>query len=111
MKWYQKKYFFGWGNWKMLIIELLKVGSNKPGFFSQKRIHQGISFGILQWGMVYWLVKRMQSPEGMPATEFVIWAGIELTILGYVINEIQKEKRFNNDNNPDQSAGESEKSN
>lgn len=90
MKWYQKKYFFGWGNWKMLIIELLKVGSNKPGFFSQKRIHQGISFGILQWGMVFWLLKRVQD---MSMAEFVMWAGVELAICGYTINEIQKEKR------------------
>lgn len=95
MNYWQKyviKGFFGWENWKTLIIELLKIGSNKPGFFSQKRIHQGIAFGVLQWGCVYWLIKR--APE-MTTAEFLLWAGIEMAICGYVINQIQKEKLLN----------------
>ncbi len=85
----KKNYFFGWNNWKRLIKELLKVGSNQSGFFSQKRIHQGIAFGVLQWGCIYWLLKKH---DVMSTTDFLIWAGIEMAICGYVIHQIQKEK-------------------
>jgi len=84
-----KKYFFGWCNLKRLIIELLKIGSNRPSFFSQKRIHQGIAFGVLQWGMIYWLLNKSSV---MSTTDFLIWCGVEMAICGYVISQIQKEK-------------------
>jgi len=87
------KMFFGWTNLKWFIKELLKIGSNKESFFSQKRIHQFIAFGVMQWGCIYWMLDRTKhTTELMPASEFVLWAAVEAAVCGYTLNQIQKEK-------------------
>jgi hypothetical protein len=94
---FKKKYFFGWENIKWFIKELLKVGSNIPSWFSQKRLHQGISFAVMQWGCIYWMLDRTKhTVELMPASEFFIWASIEAVVCGYTLNQIQKEKVTDN---------------
>jgi hypothetical protein len=85
-----KKYFFGWTNLKWLIKELIEVYSSKPSYFSKKRLESGLAFITAQWGMIYWLIKNV---EAISASELAIWAGIEFAVAGYMVNQIQKEKK------------------
>jgi hypothetical protein len=85
-----KKYFFGWNNTKNLCIELLNMYSSKPSFFSKKRIESGIAFIIAQWGMIFFLLEKHSV---MTVSDLAIWASIEFAVSGYIVNQIQKEKR------------------
>lgn len=100
-----KKYFFGWDNWKFLIVELIKIGSNKPSYFSQKRMHEGAAMAILQAGMIFWLLIKYVDME---TSDFTVWCGVELLICGYQRNIIQKQKLtdklLKDENNSDESA-------
>jgi hypothetical protein len=86
-----KKYFFGWGNIKKFITEIIKIYSSKPSFFSKKRIESGIAFIIAQWGMIFYLLKKY--PD-LTMLDISMWAGIEFGISGYIIHQIQKEKKI-----------------
>ena len=85
-----KKYFFGWGNIKKVITEIIKIYTNKRSFFSKKRIESGIAFIIAQWGMVFYLLKKYPDLTMM---DISMWAAIEFGISGYIIYQIQKEKK------------------
>ena len=89
-----KKYFFGWENIKFALTEIIKIYSNKPSFFSKKRLESGIAFIIAQWGMIYFLLQKMPV---MTSSDLAIWAGIEFAVSGYIINQIQKEKKSSSD--------------
>ena len=89
-----KKYFFGWTNIKWVIKELTALYSGKDSHFSKKRIESGIAFLIGQWGMVYFLVNNTST---MTASDIVLWSGVEFAIAGYIVNQIQKEKKFENE--------------
>ncbi len=83
---------FCWNNVQFLIIELIKIGSNKPSFFSQKRIHQGIAYitFIFGWLMVlFYLISK----DNTPMSEFMLWAIPLLAVCGYYLNNTQKEKK------------------
>ena len=85
-----KKYFFGWGNIKKGISEIIKIYSTKKSFFSKKRIESGIAFIIAQWGMIFYLLKKY--PD-LTMVDISMWAAIEFGISGYIIHQIQKEKK------------------
>jgi len=87
-----KKYFFGWGNIKKVITEIIRIYSNKRSFFSKKRIESGIAFIIAQWGMIFYLLKKY--PD-LTMVDISMWAAIEFGISGYIIHQIQKEKKTN----------------
>ena len=87
-----KKYFFGWTNIKFVIKELVKIYSNEDSFFSKKRIESGIGFIIAEWGMIFFLLKKM---DEMDIMTFGGWAAIQFFVAGYIINQIQKEKKDN----------------
>ena len=84
------KTFIGWSNIKWLIKELINVYSNKKSFFSKKRIESGLAFMIGQFGMIYFLI---QNHANMTSSDLAIWAGIEFAVSGYMLNQIQKEKK------------------
>lgn len=84
-----KKYFFGWTNIKWIIRELVKIGSSEQSYFSKKRMESGIAFLVYQWGSIYYLVNKIDS---LVSGDFLLWAGIELTICGYIITQIEKSK-------------------
>jgi hypothetical protein len=86
----KKKYFFGWNNIKWAIKEVVNIYSSKKSFFSKKRIESGIAFVIAQWGMIFFLLENINK---MSTSDLFIWAGIEFTVSGYIINQIQKEKK------------------
>jgi hypothetical protein len=86
----KKKWFFGWSNIKFLIKELIKLYSNEPSYFSKKRVESGIAFIVGQWGMIYFLTQNI---DKLTTSDIAIWAGVEFAIAGYIINQIQKEKK------------------
>ena len=85
-----KKYFFGWGNIKKGITEIIKIYSEKPSFFSKKRIESGIAFIVAQWGMIFYLLKKY--PD-LTMTDLIMWATVQFGVSGYIIYQIQKEKK------------------
>ena len=94
-----KKYFFGWSNIKRAITEIIRIYSEKPSFFSKKRIESGIAFIIAEWGMVFYLLKKY--PD-LTMTDMVMWATIQFGVSGYMVYQIQKEKKSEKSNeNPE----------
>lgn len=77
------------GKVKWFFTELMNIYSNKPSFFSKKRIESGLSFFIGQIGMVVFLIFKIND---ISMGEFLLWASAEFTVAGYIINKIQKEK-------------------
>jgi hypothetical protein len=90
-----KKYFFGWSNIKRAITEIIRIYSEKPSFFSKKRIESGIAFIIAEWGMVFYLLKKY--PD-LTMTDMVMWATIQFGVSGYMVYQIQKEKKSEKSN-------------
>ena len=88
----KKKWFFGWTNVKWLIKELINLYTTKDSFFSKKRIESGIAFIIGQWGMIYFLTKNI---DKLTTSDITLWAGLEFAIAGYIVSQIQKEKKLN----------------
>ena len=84
-----KKLFFGWTNIKWIIKELTALYSGEASYFSKKRIESGVAFIVGQWGMIYFLINNNST---MTASDIVLWAGVEFAIAGYMVNQIQKEK-------------------
>ena len=87
-----KKVFFGWTNIKWLIKELVNLYSNSSSFFSKKRIESGIAFLVGQWGMIYFLIKNI---DKLSTSDITLWAGLEFAIAGYIVSQIQNEKKLN----------------
>lgn len=85
----KKKYFFGWGNFRWAIKNIILVYSGKKSYFSKKRLESGLGFVIAEWGMVFWLVNKHES---MVTSDFAIWASIQFFVAGYIINQIEKSK-------------------
>lgn len=85
------KYFFGWKNIKWFIKEIVNIYSDKKSYFSKKRIESGIGFVIAEWGMIYYILKKIDSMDMM---EFAGWATIQFFVAGYIIKQIQREKEI-----------------
>lgn len=77
------------------VKELIKMYSDSSSFFSKKRIESGIAFVTGQVGMLYFLFYHI---EKLTAPDVVLWAGVEFAIAGYIINQIQKEKKNETEN-------------
>ncbi len=95
----KKKWFFGWDNIKWFITEIGNIYSSKDSFFSKKRIESSIAFIVGQWGMIYWLAENHAK---LSASDVVLWSGVEFAMAGFIISQIQKEKKSNEEttNNP-----------
>ena len=94
-----KKYFFGWNNIKWFIKEFINIYSSGKSFFSKKRIESSIAFIIGQLGMILFLLVNVTT---MDTYDICLWAGVEFAIAGYMVNQIQKEKKVDKpeDNTP-----------
>lgn len=88
--------FFTWNNIKYGFREIVKIYSNQDSFFSKKRIESGIAFTIAQFCMVAFFVTHIDT---LTMGEFLLWAGTEFAVAGYIINQIQKEKATLNTTN------------
>ena len=75
---------------KWLKTEVLNMYSSRASFFSKKRVESGVAFLIGQWGMVFFLLEKHSA---MTTSDLAIWAGIEFAVSGYMLNQIQKEKK------------------
>lgn len=75
---------------KWFVSEIGKIYSNEDSYFSKKRIESGVAFVIGQWGMIYFLVKNITT---MTTSDVAIWSGVEFALAGYMISQIQKEKK------------------
>ena len=93
---------------KWVLRELMNIYSNKPSFFSKKRVESGIGFIIAEWGMVFFLLENIKI---MGMSGFALWASIQFFIAGYMVNQIQKEKNKINtdDSQNDQTSEETDK--
>ena len=89
----KRRYFFGVSRIEKLITELVNIYSDKPSYFSKKRIESGVAFVIAQYGMIDWFCAHYNI---MTSSDLAIWAGIEFAIAGYIINQIQKGKDTDN---------------
>ena len=85
----KEKWFFGWTNIKWFITEMMNIYTPKKSFFSKKRIESGIGFIIAEWGMIFYLLAKINT---MTMVDFAMWATIQFFIAGYIIRQIQKEK-------------------
>jgi hypothetical protein len=86
-----KNWFVSMGNRiKWLFTEIVNMYSATDSYFSKKRVESGVAFLIAQFGMVFFLIKKIES---MDVYELSIWAGMEFLIAGYTVNQIQKEKK------------------
>ena len=85
-----KKYFFGWENLKWFLKEILNMYSPTKSYFSKKRLESGFAFIIGQWGMIFFLLKKYDT---LSMTDFVMWVAVEMAIAGYMVHQIQKEKK------------------
>ncbi len=77
---------------KWFFQEIMKMYSAEESYFSKKRVESGIAFLIAQFGMIFFLVKKLDT---MDVYELSIWAGMEFLIAGYTVTQIQKEKKDN----------------
>ena len=84
-----KKYFFGWTNIKWFVREIVKVFSNEPSYFSQKRVHNTIAF-LSATGIILCFVWTHRAT--IQNSEILADAALLFTIAGYTVNHIQKEK-------------------
>jgi hypothetical protein len=85
-----KKYFLGWSNIKWVIKEFAKLYSDEKSYFSKKRIESGIAFLVGQGGMIYFLLTNI---DKLTTSDIALWAGVEFAIAGYIVSQIQKEKK------------------
>ena len=87
----RKKLFFGWTKIKWVISEISKLYSGEKSYFSKKRVESGIGFIIAQWGMIYFLTKKI---DVLSTSDLAVWAGIEFLVAGYTVTQIQSEKKL-----------------
>ena len=95
--------FFGSIGW--FFKELMKIYSNEPSYFSKKRVESGIGFVIAEWGMIYFILQKI---DNMTVTDFAIWASIQFVVAGYMVNQIQKEKATETSNSVDATMQENQ---
>ena len=93
------------GNIKWFFTELMKIYSTEPSYFSKKRVESGIGFVIAEWGMIYFILQKI---DNMVVTDFAIWASIQFVVAGYMVNQIQKEKTSDASNSVDATMQENQ---
>lgn len=72
-------------------IEIIKVYSTERSYFSKKRLESGIGLFIAEWGMIFWLIRKI---DVMNTYDFAIWASMQFLVAGYMVKQIQIQKQF-----------------
>ena len=91
--------FFGWSNFKWLIIEWGKTYSNKPSFFSRKRIESCILF-VGGFSTLYcYTLSRMAKAD---FAEILALTGAMFVYAGYTSQLIRKETKTEDLNKHDE---------
>lgn len=84
-----------WKNIIWFFTEMLNLWSDKPSYFSKKRVESSLSFIVAQIGMITYFIYHFHE---MDMYTLLMWAGAEFLIAGYSIAQIQREKK-NSPNN------------
>jgi hypothetical protein len=77
-------------NFQWFFTEIMKIYSTQDSYFSKKRVESGIGFVIAEWGMIFFLLSKY---ETMTMIEFGGWASIQFLVAGYMVSQIQSEKK------------------
>mgnify|MGYP003604275726 CR=1 FL=1 len=80
-----------WSQIKWFIKEIGKLYSNQESYFSKKRVESGIAFFVFIWGAIFFLIKKYSV---MSTSDFVLWATPVCLVSGYIISQIQSERKF-----------------
>lgn len=86
-----KKFFFGWGNIKFVIVELIKTFSNKPSFFASKRIERGLFVMSGLGSIVYYMIVNIHK---LSSGEVIALSSVLLACGGYLLKQTQAEKEL-----------------
>ena len=84
-----------WNRIQWLVTELVNTCSDKPSYFSKKRIQAWLLFDSGLGCMLYWFFTHV---DKMTYGEIIAFASVLFGAAGYQIQTIQKEKRFNKNN-------------
>lgn len=76
-------------NVSWFLKEIGKIYSGEKSYFSKKRIESGIAFIIAEWGMIYYMIVKIDT---FTSVELLTWASIQFCVAGYIVTQIQKEK-------------------
>ena len=87
-----RKFFFGWANIKFVIVELIKTFSNKPSFFSSKRIERALFVGTGMGSIVYYIIVNISK---LSSGEIIALSSVLLACGGYLLKQSQTEKITN----------------
>ena len=90
-----------WDYIKWIIRELIATCSDKPSYFSKKRIQSWILFDAGLFAMMFWLKNHHAKME---YGEIIAFASVLFAAAGYQISTIQREKRFNKKANKDKES-------
>lgn len=75
---------------KWFFKEIIKIYSAEDSYFSKKRIESGLAFIAAQFGMIYYLINKV---DHMTTQDIVLWSGAEFLVAGYNVYQIQSEKK------------------
>lgn len=84
-----KEPLFTYENFKFFIVELIKLGSTKPSYFSLKRVLIIHGWIIAQWGLIQWLCHNW---DVVDYVGIVAWSGVNLSSNIITTFFVQKEK-------------------
>lgn len=95
----KRKYFLGWTNIKWFIRELIATMSDKPSYFSKKRV-QGWMLFLTAWlSSLVWFTYHF---KGMEIGTLLAFTGTLFAYAGYQTVQIQLEKKQKNKTNADE---------
>lgn len=92
-----------WDYIKWVIKQLIATCSDKPSYFSKKRIQSWLLFDAGLGAMMWWLFEHIHT---MTYMEIIAFSSVLFGAAGYQISTIQKEKRFNKNLEKDKVPGE-----
>ena len=93
-----KKYFFGWANIKWFVKEIVNTLSDKPSYFSKKRVQGWMLFLSAYFSSMLWFIYHFR---GMDIGTLLAYVGTLFAYAGYQTIQIQREKK-NTKKEPDE---------
>jgi hypothetical protein len=102
VRWWHRKFFFGWQNFKWFFIEVLKTFSSEHSWLSSKRIERALLFTAALFLIVRYTLKHIPT---MSSSDLLIIVGPLFIYAGYNTSVIRTEKKKkeheNNEPKPD----------
>lgn len=76
--------------------EINKMNSNEPSFYSSKRVKSHMAFIGGYYGMIHFLIVKLNDTPVMTTMEMCGWATLMFSVAGYHLNKTQEEKKVGN---------------